>query len=167
MRTFRRPPVLPPRACNKMTHCVSSSSLSALLAFAYKLHRSLHFLKFSHRLHVFHNLRSAVLTPFKILYYLLRQSYSTHVCRLKCVAIFMVSNHNTCINQMSWYQVHDKMDMFMTQTFKFIFSKTNRKILRVQHTLVAYQVLIDIMQFVLLIEYMLRRVVQRSEHRRF
>ena len=46
---------------------------------------------------------------------------------------------------------------------KFIFSETNRKILKARHNLVAYKVLIDIVQFVWLWEIMRRRVIQ-SEH---
>ena len=40
-----------------------------------------------------------------------------------------------------------KRKIFYWSTSKFIFSETNRKILRTRHTLEAYKVLIDTVQF--------------------
>ena len=57
-----------------------------------------------------------------------------------------------------------KRKIYYWSSSKFIFSKTNRKILKARHTLVAYRVLIEIVQFVWFCVVMRRRVIQQSEH---
>ena len=57
-----------------------------------------------------------------------------------------------------------KRKIYYWSSSKFIFSKTNRKILKARHTLVAYRVLIEIVRFVWLCVVMRRRVIQQSEH---
>ena len=54
--------------------------------------------------------------------------------------------------------------IFYWSTSKFIFSKTNRKILKTRHSLEAYWVLIEIVRFVWLCVIMRRRVIQEIEH---
>ena len=53
-----------------------------------------------------------------------------------------------------------KRKIYNWSSSKFIFSKTNRKILKAEHTLVAYRVLIEIVRFVWLCVVMRRRVIQ-------
>ena len=93
-------------------------------------------------------------------FYEIWPKWSSDIGARKCVGLF--KNSKYCYFDASLRVA--KRKIFYWSTSKFIFSKTNRKILKARHTLVAYRVLIEIVRFVWLCVIMRRWVIQQSEH---